>query len=478
MRIGKLTVNRTALVLVWDLFMVWMAIVNLSLILFDMTYLWLRPLYFHYTPVVTRIYDPVLGIESHPLTEKLIDQATRAEDLLLLDATSPGLKQRLDDLAMSTTRVLSENVFDRSGQHRSKIIIARVITNEAGSPTAALIQPGNLDEVAHHFWSGDPDLLRHRFTLFNTAIRPLLKENFYREFNRTGRLADHFWIIDLPFLVLFWVEFIVRWSLALRRKTHAQWFFFPIFNWYDVLGLIPMQVFRPFRLLRAVSMYMRLRRSELSSVGKDFASRTVAYVSNIITEEVSDRVAVRILDEYAEEIRDGTHLRIIESTLGPRREEIEQVLAEHVRLLLTNEETLSSFGDLLRLNLERAVENSESLHAIPLPNAILRPVVKTVGEIIIDTTLESVMATLDSDEGVESLRELAASIVDSILCSPALEETTSLVEDITLHVIEHMKETVSVRKWALSEEEQAEKCKAAQKKGPPETGRAHLRADS
>ena len=43
MRIGKFNINRQAMVLLWDLFMVWMAIVNLSLILFDMTYVWLDP---------------------------------------------------------------------------------------------------------------------------------------------------------------------------------------------------------------------------------------------------------------------------------------------------------------------------------------------------------------------------------------------------------------------------------------------------
>ncbi len=109
MRIWKFQVNRQVLVLLWDLFMVWMAIVNLSLILFDMTYVWLRPYYFTYVPVVTRIYDPVLGIEPHPLTVDLCNEATEAEDLFLLDATSPGLQQRLDNLAQLTSQVLSES---------------------------------------------------------------------------------------------------------------------------------------------------------------------------------------------------------------------------------------------------------------------------------------------------------------------------------------------------------------------------------
>ena len=53
-----------------------------------------------------------------------------------------------------------------------------------------------------------------------------------------GNLVDNFWRIDLPFLIVFVIEFFVRWYLAVRRRTYPRWFFFPIFNWYDVLGLV------------------------------------------------------------------------------------------------------------------------------------------------------------------------------------------------------------------------------------------------
>ncbi len=59
--------RRSKRALAWDVFMVWVAIINLSLILFDLSYLWLRPTYFRYLPVVTRIYDPVKGIEHAPI---------------------------------------------------------------------------------------------------------------------------------------------------------------------------------------------------------------------------------------------------------------------------------------------------------------------------------------------------------------------------------------------------------------------------
>ena len=48
--------------LAWDIFMVWVALINLWLIIFDLSYLWLRPIYFQYLPAVTRVYDPVKGI--------------------------------------------------------------------------------------------------------------------------------------------------------------------------------------------------------------------------------------------------------------------------------------------------------------------------------------------------------------------------------------------------------------------------------
>ncbi|MCD4751029.1 MAG: hypothetical protein K8R59_16780 [Thermoanaerobaculales bacterium] len=453
MQIGRLKFDRQLFRLLWDLFMVWVAVVNLSLILFDLSYLWLRPVYFQYLPFITRFYDPVLGIEPHPLTLEFAKQVNDTKLLLELDPTSEKLGSDFSSLAALTERIVRENVFDRSGQRRSQIIITRVITKEVGSPSADLYQPGELQSITNAFWSGSPELLRHRFALFDTQIRPLLTENYYREYNRAGHLTNHFWIIDLPFLILFWVEFVTRWLLALRQGTHARWFFFPIFNWYDLLGLIPLQEFRVFRLLRAVSMYMRLRRSDLSSVGKDFASRTVEYISNIVTEEVSDRVAIRLLEDYAEEIRDGTHLRIIEATFGLRRSKIEKLLAEHIRLLLTNEEALESFRDLLRLNLSRAVETSESLHSIPLPKVILKPVVQGVGEVILDTTLETITTTLQSEEGQIALEHVASSVLNTVLTSPALTEATDLVEEISLHVIEHMKATVNVKKWSLPEEE-------------------------
>lgn len=456
-RIGKAIVDKITPRLIWDLFMVWVAVINLSLIAFDLTYLMMRPVYFRWVPVVTRIYDPVKGIEPHPLTDEIIDRAEAAEQLLALDPDSQRLAEQLDGLGDLTARMLLENPFERSGQTRNLEVIRRLIADETGIPAAELHTPGGIRTAASEFWSGPAALLRHRFELFEQTMRPLLAMNYFRQFDLAGHLEDHFWLIDLPFLVLFWIEFVVRWIIAVRRHTHARWFFFPIFNWYDLLGLIPVAHFRVFRLVRIASIYMRLRRSELSNVGRDAISRSVAWISNIITEEVSDRVAVRILDEVQEELRDGTHRRIISATLMPRRTEVEEVLARQIRDLLTDVETLDSFRELLRLNLERAVDSSDALRGVPLPNAVLRPVIRTVGEVVAETTIQTVGATLESEEGQLAVRRMASAVIDRTFGGPGVDEAEGLLKEILLQVIDHMKETVAVKKWALPDDQKPEK---------------------
>jgi hypothetical protein len=445
---GKLTVHS-----LWDLFMVWVVLINLCLILFDLSYLWLRPTYFKYVPLVTRIWDPVLGIEANPLTEELIDKADAAERLLELDPHSGTLAATVVELRALTLRVFVENPFERSGQTKDLDAIAATMARETDHTTSQLRSPKVLAEIANDYWSGPPELLRHRFDLFNRQIEPRLAVNYFRGYNLDGRLVDHFWKIDLPFLALFWIEFMVRWTLAVRRRVYARWYFFPIFYWYDLLSLIPVMALRPLRLLRVVSIYMRLRQSDLSRVGKGLLSRGVAYISGIITEEVSDRVAVRILSEFGEEIGDGTHIRIARATIGPRRAEIERVLVDQIRAIVSNSDTIERFRQLLELNLENAVEESESLRSLPLPHLVVKPVVRAIGEVILDTTLETITTTIESPDGQEAVQAVAASILDELFSGPALAEIESLAKDISLQVIGQMKDVVMVKKWALPDEQ-------------------------
>jgi len=439
--------------LLWDLFMVWMALINVGLILFDITYLMLRPTYLRFVPALTRVYDPVLGIRPHPLTEALLAESAETAQLLALDPHSPGLRPRVQELRELTLRTLIDNPFQRSGQSRSLEALRALLVRETREPGTVSGTEAWYAAAVNEFWSDDPALLSQRLGLFDTHLRPLLAINYYREVTVDGRLVDHFWLIDLPFLTLFLVEFAVRWAVAVRQRRYARWFFFPIFNWYDLIGLIPYTQFRVFRLLRVASIYMRLRRSEMSRVGRDVLSRAVAYVSNIIAEEISDVVALRILQETQDEIRDGTHARIFDATVQPRRAAIEQMGVTQLRTILADEPTRERIRALLRLNLDRAVESSPALRAVPLPAVVLRPLVRGVGQVVLETTLDTLHATLDSEEGQRAVQELVAGVLDQVLSGPLRTEMEGLTRELSVDVIDHMKRAVAVKKWALPDRE-------------------------
>jgi hypothetical protein len=129
------------------------------------------------------------------------------------------------------------------------------------------------------------------------------------------------------------------------------------------------------------------------------------------------------------------------------------VVARQIRSVLTDEETLERFRSLLELNLSVAVDESESLRALPLPHVVVKPVVRAVGEVLLDTTIETVAATLDSPDGEEAVEAVAAAVINAAFYGPALVHAESLVKDISLQIIDHMKEVVGVRKWALPTDE-------------------------
>ncbi len=446
-RLGKLFRARLTWRLLWDLFMVWVAVINLGLIIFDLTYLWLRPLAVDYLPAIVEVYDPVKGIEPHPLTEELL-AALAAAHQGLQGSTQSELVDHQRRLSELTLRLFAERPFERSGQTANLDVIRAVIAAGLGQSTLTLDR--RLAESVAAFFAGERELFRQRLGFFETRIRPLLAANFFREYDLQGHLPDHFWLLDLPFLALFWAEFLFRWAVAIRRKSHNRWFFFPIYNWYDLLGLVPNVQFRFFRLFRIASIYMRLRKSRLIGVGEDILSRTVSYISNIITEEITDMVSLRILTEYQEEIRDGTHLEIFHSSISSRRAEIEEIVVTQLRQVMSDPEAQDQLRRLLRLNVDTAVEETSALRSIPLPAAVVKPVIAVVAEVLLNTAIDTINTTLDSEEGRQQANDLVASVLDRLFTGPGIAEIESLSEEIAFDIFEQMKKTVAVKKWAQS----------------------------
>jgi hypothetical protein len=438
--------------LVWDFLMVYLALLNLGLILFDLTYLWLRPFYYQRLPSITRLYDPVKGISPEPLTTEYLEIAATLSERVAARAPVAEQEILLAELRSLSNRIVEEDPFERSGLERSMIralkAMQQYLREEPGATAA--IDGMTVEQGVQYFWSlqPSPHLLPGRVEFFEETAVPLLSVNFYRSYDLNGKLTDNFWKIDLPFLLVFATEFFAGWILSVRRATYASWFLYPIFHWYDLLGIIPLKQFRLFRLFRVASIYIRLHQSEYSRVGDDVVSRTVKYFANIISEEISDMVSLRILNETQSEIRDGTHRKIIHSVATAHRDALSRELANQLRDLMTNEVIREQARVFLDVNLQQAVDSAEALRRVPLPDVVLRPLVVAVGQAVFNAFADTLAATLSSEEGQVAVEALIADSVDGLVVEMTEGELEQIVTEITMQVIDHVKEAVAVRKWA------------------------------
>ena len=85
-------------------------------------------------------------------------------------------------------------------------------------------------------------------------------------FPHSAEVAYWVFVADACVCGVFLIEFLVRW----RRTGWERWF--PLRNWYEVLGMIPIAhpALRGLRLLRVIVLVMRLARTADRAFGEKF----------------------------------------------------------------------------------------------------------------------------------------------------------------------------------------------------------------
>jgi hypothetical protein len=258
---------------------------------------------------------------------------------------------------------------------------------------------------------------------------------------------ERFWLVDLPFLLFFAAELFVRWGRAVRHGTYPRWWVFAVVHWYDVLGIVPFHQFRVFRLFRIVSIYARLHRSEMTSVGDDVVSRTVRRFADVISEEITDRVALRILGLVELEVRAGALSRLTRGALLPRRDEVREQIVDRLADVLADPVLHERAGVFLRANLDRAAVSSPALARLPLPKVVLAPLVKTVGELVYDAFVETLTATVRSTDGRRALDDWVEEVMEVFAGQLGRGEIEVLVEQTVIDLLAEMRRAVAEKRW-------------------------------
>lgn len=266
------------------------------------------------------------------------------------------------------------------------------------------------------------------------------------------QVHPNFYNYDLIFVSIFISEFFLGWGLSIYKKLYARWWHYPFMHWYDLLGCIPVGSFRFLRVLRLVSILVRLQRLGVIDLRNTALFQFLGRYYNIFVEEVSDRVVVNVLEGVQEELKQGGPLQeqVVREVLQPRQ----GVLAEEIvaRVEQSTQQLLSRHQHTVRnyvhgVIAEAMARNPELklVSHVPLFGGLVnRQLDHAVGDIVANV-VEQLVADLSS----EHFGGLVANYVETVLeHSVELPGKTDLdAMELLNDVLELVKAQVQVQRW-------------------------------
>lgn len=265
-------------------------------------------------------------------------------------------------------------------------------------------------------------------------------------------------IIDLVFVTIFVIELSLRWLWAIYKKTYFRWFYYPFIHWYDVLGCIPLNgTFRLFRLLRIFGLFYRLQRLGVIDITKTFIYEQSAKYLDIIIEEISDRVVVKVLDGVQDEIQTGNPIveKVTREVLIPKSEIISEWLSERVSnaITLTYTQHQTELHQYVKDLITRAVKENREVENIKLIPGVGKLIANTLDHAISDITfnvVDNMMEDLEKAKNKRGIEEITTAVMNSILFSKEGEGIkVSMITGVANEVIEVVKSQVKEKQWKL-----------------------------
>ncbi len=270
------------------------ALANFGLVLFDVSYIRFRDLYFRYLPQLTQRYDWVKGIEPYRDTDQYLTTVDRLQKAIAQEGlTSPQVNQTLLDLKERSTNMIQEDPFRIANKSGNLEKLKNRMRQHMKLKSAR--------EAFGAFWS-----LQHlnaqnwqaELAFFNKDFRPLMAANYYRPIDESGDFVDRFWVIDIGFVALFAADLLVR-VLWIRQRHRTSWRDAVLWRWYDLLLLAP-----AWRIVRIVPVAIRLHQAGLINLQniQDQVNRNLA---ENIAGEVTELVLIQSFSIVQGSIKQG-----------------------------------------------------------------------------------------------------------------------------------------------------------------------------
>jgi hypothetical protein len=443
-----------------------LAVVNLIIVAFDLSYIPLRDFWLsgqvtlgnvnsayikldgikldlipqNVSQLITR-YDVVKGIIPNRDTEEYLEKVEQLEEALKTNSLdSPIVNNLMGDLRRRSIEIIQTNAFagaNKTGNlERIKNKMRSHIPNQDNSAKIAFWR----------FWTpayfeGKVD---EELEFFQTEVQPLLATNYYRLVGENGGYVDYFGLIDFPFGVVFALEFFARTWFISRRRTGVSWLDAMLWRWYDLFFLVPF-----WRWLRIVPVTIRLNQAQLinlNSIQKQISQGLVAGIA----EDVTEIVIIRLINQIQASVRNGDIGRLLSEVDNPyidinnTNETIEiirilaKVLADRVLPAIQPEvETLLHYG------VDKALKQSPAYQGIKLLPGGDRTLAGLSRQLVSQTYSafsSTLQAALAEDEQFDRLLEsLVSNVGKTISTELQAQQSMNKIEFLLIDLLEEIK---------------------------------------
>ncbi len=427
------------------------AFTNFILVLFDYTYVSWRDIYVRGIPVpfsdsyidlfpewLYQNYDRLKGIEPHRDTERYLDTvAALEEQVAQTGLDSEEVEPILADLRQQSIQMIDENPFALSEQTGMLEKIKNAVRDrlEAESAKSAFREFWTQEYLISQGWKDEMEF-------FDRKVQPRLVINYYRNIGETGDFVDLFAAIDLPFTILFGVEFLARTWVISRRKPDVNWFEAWSWRWYDIFLWMP--VIHPvIRLLRIIPVNVRL--GQARTINFDPLLKQVNRgVTTHFAGEITEVVIIRTINYVQDFIKQGEITNWL-TQANTRRyidiNDINEVEAISARLI---DLSVYQVFPKIKSDLEALLHHSVTMALKE------NPVYRTMGQMgdravadivarIVESLHQSVIAALNDPVGAELTNKLVSHFSDSLREEVQEESNLKEIELLLADLLEEVK---------------------------------------
>ncbi|NEP12129.1 MAG: hypothetical protein F6K14_18355 [Symploca sp. SIO2C1] len=438
--------------------MAMLTLLNLLLVLFDLTYVPLRDFWLQRKiqifsfkigliesqgfpvpipiPEITQFYDLVKGIEPYRETEHYLLKVDELQNKQFNSGLqSPEVEVLLKDLRLRSEDMIDTNPFQVANKtgtlEKIKNKMREYVTDSQYSSKDAF----------RVFWSKDylaTDTLE-KLNFFNDEIRPLIETNYFRPIGENGEFVDLFGLIDFPFFVIFSIEFLARTWFISRRRTGVSWLDAMFWRWYDIFLLLPFA-----RWLRIIPVTIRLDQAKLFNSSRIQKLARQGFVVRIAG-DMTEVVAILLINQVQGAIRQGELTKwLMQKEVRPYIDlnDTDEVAALTTIMVNTTvyqvlPKIKPDLEALLQHNFDKVINQSpayQQLSQLPGLEELQNQLTKRISQEVLQSLYDGLHLAIEEDPVGEKLfQQLLQNIKEAlgteIQTKPTIQEIESLLVD-------------------------------------------------